>query len=448
MTIKRNMFLAKKSQTGRSMVEMLGVLAVIGVLAISGIWGMQYTLQIHAENETVDAFTIAVTGARTEKNIMYLDNGIVKPSLIASVPEQDMYDEYFTTNTGAPVQVRVYNNPNSDNYGYTVSIAGISREVCEQIKYSKFNETCAQISSVFTGCGDQKLAEVDCTKFDEYKPEGSSGRESALQLTETIDLDYTTAASTYGSLIVFFGAMNAHINSDSSDEPDAPPPLDDPYTGQCIANSPFKFYDETTEVDSCCNSAGGIWSSNGVCCVRPSGDYSVHTGSTETLENGKEVGIYEIQSSRLHGERFFGNGGQTIECCAVGSGGTILPRFIGTSQDVQLCCDANPMFEWRNNTCCLRNTLGITWLGLNDTNCGVPPPPQCSDIVCPDNSHAVVVTSGSQSACCCPDNKMDFETSLPSAICCDNAGGTLNANNVCCKTMGWGIPDSNGMCIK
>ena len=224
MTIKRNMFLAKKSQTGRSMVEMLGVLAVIGVLAISGIWGMQYTLQIHAENETVDAFTIAVTGARTEKNIMYLDNGIVKPSLIASVPEQDMYDEYFTTNTGAPVQVRVYNNPNSDNYGYTVSIAGISREVCEQIKYSKFNETCAQISSVFTGCGDQKLAEVDCTKFDEYKPEGSSGRESALQLTETIDLDYTTAASTYGSLIVFFGAMNAHINSDSSDEPDAPPP--------------------------------------------------------------------------------------------------------------------------------------------------------------------------------------------------------------------------------
>ena len=454
MITKQRMFSHKKSQNGRSMVEMLGVLAVIGVVTIAGITGMDYALQIHAENETVDAFTIAVTGARTEKNIMYLEEGIVKPSLIASVPEKDMYSEYFQTNTGAPVQVRVYNDENSDIYGYTVAIAGISSQVCEQIKYSKFNETCAQIAPVFSGCGDTKLADIDCSKFDEYK-EDEGGRESALQLAEVLDLDYTTAASTYNSLIVFFGAMKAHVVPDNppSDEPDDI----DPYEGECIPNSPFEYYDEATETDVCCNSAGGIWSSSDVCCVKPTGNYSVPTGTTTVLENGAEVGVYEIQTGRSAGTRFFDSGSSAgispiIECCAVGSSGSVLPYFIGTTQPVQMCCESNSSFRWEatTNTCCLNGVIGLDWLGRSTADCGVPPPPpsDCSDIVCPDNSNAATVVVGGSSACCCPDNKMDFETGQASAICCDNAGGTLGSNNVCCKTMGWGVPDSNGMCIK
>ena len=41
-------------QTGRSMVEMLGVLAVIGVLTIIGIAGFRIALNKHYANQTVN----------------------------------------------------------------------------------------------------------------------------------------------------------------------------------------------------------------------------------------------------------------------------------------------------------------------------------------------------------------------------------------------------------
>lgn len=43
-----------KSQTGRSMVEMLGVLAIIGVLSIGGIAGYTMSMNRHKANQIVD----------------------------------------------------------------------------------------------------------------------------------------------------------------------------------------------------------------------------------------------------------------------------------------------------------------------------------------------------------------------------------------------------------
>ena len=44
----------KKSQSGRSMVEMLGVLAIIGVLSIGGIAGYTLSMRKHRANQIVD----------------------------------------------------------------------------------------------------------------------------------------------------------------------------------------------------------------------------------------------------------------------------------------------------------------------------------------------------------------------------------------------------------
>ena len=44
----------KKSQSGRSMVEMLGVLAIIGVLSVGGIAGYSLSMRRHRANQVVD----------------------------------------------------------------------------------------------------------------------------------------------------------------------------------------------------------------------------------------------------------------------------------------------------------------------------------------------------------------------------------------------------------
>ena len=45
----------KKNESGRSMVEMLGVLAIIGVLSIGGIAGYTLSMRRHRANQVVDA---------------------------------------------------------------------------------------------------------------------------------------------------------------------------------------------------------------------------------------------------------------------------------------------------------------------------------------------------------------------------------------------------------
>ena len=45
----------KKNESGRSMVEMLGVLAIIGVLSIGGIAGYTLSMRRHRANQVLDA---------------------------------------------------------------------------------------------------------------------------------------------------------------------------------------------------------------------------------------------------------------------------------------------------------------------------------------------------------------------------------------------------------
>ena len=47
----------KKTESGRSMVEMLGVLAIIGVLSVGGIAGYSLSMRRHRANGVVDAIT-------------------------------------------------------------------------------------------------------------------------------------------------------------------------------------------------------------------------------------------------------------------------------------------------------------------------------------------------------------------------------------------------------
>lgn len=50
----------KKLELGRSMVEMLGVLAIIGVLSVGGIAGYRYAMDKHVANEILNSYEIGI----------------------------------------------------------------------------------------------------------------------------------------------------------------------------------------------------------------------------------------------------------------------------------------------------------------------------------------------------------------------------------------------------
>ena len=55
----------KKNENGRSMVEMLGVLAIIGVLSVAGIAGYTVAMRKHKANEIAEAISMLAIAART-----------------------------------------------------------------------------------------------------------------------------------------------------------------------------------------------------------------------------------------------------------------------------------------------------------------------------------------------------------------------------------------------
>ena len=63
---------SKKIESGRSMVEMLGVLAIIGVLSIAGIKGYSAAMSRHKANEIMHSISIANTAAQLGQKTEFL----------------------------------------------------------------------------------------------------------------------------------------------------------------------------------------------------------------------------------------------------------------------------------------------------------------------------------------------------------------------------------------
>ncbi len=57
-------------ETGRSMVEMLGTLAVMGIIAITGIWGFNAVMNSHRANEVLYEVSKRAYGCMAQINMM------------------------------------------------------------------------------------------------------------------------------------------------------------------------------------------------------------------------------------------------------------------------------------------------------------------------------------------------------------------------------------------
>ena len=111
----------KLNETGRSMVEMLGVLAVIGVLSVAGIMGYKYGMMKYRVNETVN-----------ELNIMANTYGIQMQQM---TEEQTMpTDGELLSEEGAITRMGYgYEVLGFDDH-FEITLFDIPTEICEQLQ--------------------------------------------------------------------------------------------------------------------------------------------------------------------------------------------------------------------------------------------------------------------------------------------------------------------------
>ena len=108
--------MAKNYESGRSMVEMLGTLAIIGVLSIGGIAGYSYGMDKYRANQTMNDIMLMGVDIITQ---LSQNRGI--PTL-----------SEWGTKTTAGYDFTVIPNP-EDETQYGIQITGVSSSICKQV---------------------------------------------------------------------------------------------------------------------------------------------------------------------------------------------------------------------------------------------------------------------------------------------------------------------------
>lgn len=128
--------LYKNDQSGRSMVEMLGVLAIIGVLSIGGISGYSKAMSKYRVNKTLDQISMLVMNIRSmyASNVDYkglnanvaLHMGIVPSDMLLPGADSKKASKIYNTYQGE-VALKA---DGDNNQKFIVSYSGLPRDAC------------------------------------------------------------------------------------------------------------------------------------------------------------------------------------------------------------------------------------------------------------------------------------------------------------------------------
>lgn len=154
--------LYKSEQSGRSMVEMLGVLAIIGVLSVGGIAGYSKAMAKFKTSKALDQVSTTVANVRTlyasQPNYngltteIAIQMGAIGPEMLNGV-KQEAASEAFNAFNGNVTVTAVDVSGRTDG-GFEVVFEGLSREACVQMASSDWGSGSGSgLVSVQAGSG-------------------------------------------------------------------------------------------------------------------------------------------------------------------------------------------------------------------------------------------------------------------------------------------------------
>lgn len=129
--------LEKNEQTGRSMVEMLGVLAIIGVLSVGGIAGYSKAMTKFKITKTMDQVSMTVANIRTLYSGQRNYNGLVTANALdMGVVPAEMEGAAANTLVNAfqgAVTIGTVNYNNQNASAFRISYENMGQEACVQL---------------------------------------------------------------------------------------------------------------------------------------------------------------------------------------------------------------------------------------------------------------------------------------------------------------------------
>ena len=205
------------NENGRSMVEMLGVLAIFGVLSVGGIAGYSKAMNKYKINKTTDQVSMLVANIRTlfssQGNYQGLDNeqakkfGVVPNDMYTKVSSDDIKNAFGG-------KVFIYDSParaGVDGEAFIVEYNGLTSEACVTVATGDWGSgqssgligiAAAGTSAATEGTGGAgaKLATIYTTNTDGTDDVSIPGASTAanrtpMTVTKAVDLCFGTGSS-------------------------------------------------------------------------------------------------------------------------------------------------------------------------------------------------------------------------------------------------------------
>ena len=221
-----------RQEQGRSMVEMLGVLAVVGVLSAGGIAGYTYAMDRHRTNELLNEAS---------------KRAVIVAAQIATGREPSLREFEDNTTAGGTISTE----PATDiDGGVGIKVSGVKESVCK-------NLVKLDSETVYISKDDDSLTELN-------ESDCSGDSNEFLIVFENMGGDTTTGCSKKVNKIYFTGECCSEKQTGLFCPDEVPPSC-------TVAAEKNKYCFDScfgpSDSQFCCLSAGNIWTQTGDCCV-------------------------------------------------------------------------------------------------------------------------------------------------------------------------------------
>ena len=142
----------KFNETGRSMVEMLGMLAVIGVLSVAGILGYKFAMNKYIANETINELAIRAN------DIAYQMDKLIEANYAGEI-EMELGN---TTRMGYPIMARM--SPQYEEY-FEIFLSEVPSDICKLLLQSQWQSPY----SIFVGIEEYEATPDICNSAEKVE---------------------------------------------------------------------------------------------------------------------------------------------------------------------------------------------------------------------------------------------------------------------------------------
>ena len=139
------------NQKGRSMIEMLGVLAIIGVLSVGGISGYTKAMMKHKTNSTTELMLTIITNVQnvTLKDKKYTSNLPLVAKKMKAIPEKAISGSQLVNPFGGSIQLGGFGSGGTGEYKYFyVAMNNLPRDACVEMATANYGNAL-----IFAGPG-------------------------------------------------------------------------------------------------------------------------------------------------------------------------------------------------------------------------------------------------------------------------------------------------------